>query len=238
MRMTAQERGLYRLRTASDAHFSPAAYGYGRRPSAVDKLALAIFATIRVTIAIAVLFAWLAAIFLYRDTQIELFGIGGGWLTLAHLLVPLGFFLIALTNRRYGPGYALAQLVGTGIALAVLLALKGDELYAFLPLDQVPSVREASAFGAAFFLANLVSITAFEGARGPMWWTAPLIGFLSAALVFPLVFFPAFYLGSSADWLSHCLAYLLLLLSMSLLLLIPFCALRRLVPPIAGFGGY
>lgn len=232
--MAPQDRGLYRLRTASDVPYM-GTYGY-RRPG--GKLAAAFFAGLRITLSICVLAAWVAGVFLYRDTQISLFGLGEGWLTLAHLLVPVGFFCIFLTNRRYGPGYAFAQVAGTSAVVGGFVALAGQDINAFVPADSVPPLREAIAFGAAFFVASFVSITAFDGARGPLWWTAPLIGFLSATVIFAVVFFPWLYFGSDAGWMDHGLQFAGLLAGEGLLLLLPFWALRRMVPPMSGFGGY
>lgn len=233
--MAPQERGLYRLRTATDAPYM-GVYGSGRRPSALDRISAAFFAALRLTVAVSVLLAWVAGIFLYRDTPVPLLGLS--WLTLAHLLVPFGFFCVSLTNRRYGPGYAFAQVVTTSAAVVGIVILAGQDLNAFFPLDSVPPLRESWAFGGAFFAASFVSITAFDGARGPRWWTAPLFGLLSAAIVFAAVFFPALYVGTSVEWPGEGLQYMGVLAGEGLLLLIPFWALRGMVPPVAGFGGY
>ncbi len=211
------------------------AYGYGRHESWLEKAGAAVGAVVRLLLCTLVLCAWLTATFLYRDTQVDLFGFGT---SLAYVLVPLGFYCVFLTNRRYGPAYAFAQVV-TGLALmATLVLFARDALAEIVPLDSAPTVRETAAFGSAFFLASFVSIVTFDGARGPHWWTAPLFGFLTAAIVFATIFFAVLYTGTGKSWLADCVTYMGLIAGEGLLLLIPFWAMRRMVPPVAGFGGY
>lgn len=237
LNMASQDRGLYRLRTASDAPYT-GVYSYGRQESFLERVGAAVGAILRLAICATILAAWLAAIYLYRDTAVAVFGIGTGWLTVSHLLVPVGFYCVFMTNRRYGPAYAFAQVVMT-LALAVGMVLFArDTLSQIVPLDTVPPVREALAFGAAFLAAGFVSIAAFDGARGPRWWTAPLFGFLSAAVVFAAVFFAIGFAGTGTAWLDQGFAYMGLIAAEGLVLLVPFWAMRRMVPPMPGFGGY
>ena len=237
LKMTSEDPGPYRLRTASDAPYM-GAYGYGRRESFIDKLGAWLATLARVAVATVILAAWLVAVYLYRDTPTELFGIGTGWLTVSHLLVPVGFFCVFMTNRRYGPAFAFAQVMMTLGAVIALVLFARDALNEFVPLDTVPAIREALAFGGAFLAASFVSIAAFDGARGPRWWTAPLIGFLTAAIVFATVFFTALYAGTSSGWMNQGLQYMGLIAGEGVLLLLPFWVLRRMVPPLPGFGGY
>jgi queuosine precursor transporter len=237
LNMASTERGPYRLRTASDAPYM-GAYGYSRHETWLGKIGAGIAAIVRLVVCTLVLGAWLTATFLYRDTALDVFGIGTGWLNLAHVLVPVGFYCVFMTNRRYGPAYAFAEVV-TAMALAAGLVLFArDALAQVIPLDSAPSLRETVAFGSAFFLASFVSIVAFDGARGPHWWTAPLIGFLAAAIIFATVFFAVLYSGTGRAWLGECMQYMGLIAGEGLLLLIPFWVMRRMVPPVAGFGGY
>jgi len=239
LKMAPHDRGLYRLRTANDTSFAVGSvYGYSNRGGVTQKVASGLLAAMRVTIAVAVLLGWISGVFLYRDTPVQLFPNGTTWLTLAHLLVPVGFFCIFMTNRRYGPGYAFAQVMAAVTAIVGFVLLVGPDLGAFMPLDSVPTLREAASFGAAFVAASFVATIAFDGARGPRWWTAPLLGFLTAAFVFAAVYVPAIYAGNDPSWLIDSLQYMGVLAGEGILLLIPFWALRRMVPPMAGFGGY
>jgi uncharacterized PurR-regulated membrane protein YhhQ (DUF165 family) len=235
--MASAERGPYRLRSASDAPYM-GGYGYGRHETFLEKIGAAAAAVLRLVLCTLVLGVWLTATFLYRDTPLEMFGIGTGWMSLAHILVPLGFYCVFMTNRRYGPAYAFAQVVSALALTAALVLFAHDALAEIVSLESAPTLREVAAFGGAFFLASFVSIAAFDGARGPRWWTAPLIGFLAAAIVFAAAFFAILYAGTGRAWLGECLQYMGLIAGEGLLLLIPFWAMRRMVPPVAGFGGY
>lgn len=237
MTMASEDRGLYQLRTVNGAPFARASR-YGRHKSFGDALILAFRMAVRAVMAVSVLLAWVIGEFLYRDTPVTVMGVGAGWLTLAHLLVPIGFFCIFLSNRRYGPGLAFVQLAATAATVVGFAALVGDDIHTLLPSDAIPPLREAVAFGSAFFGAALISITVFDGARGPRWWTAPFFGFLSAAILFAVIFFPALYAGTGRLWLFDGLEYMALLAGEGLCLLIPFWTLRRMLPPMGGLGGY
>ena len=228
------EGGPYRLRPAAGAPWANA-YNYGRREGALQRFGEAASAAGRLIVPVLVLLGCISGIYLYRDVPVPLNEVGLPWVTAADLFVPLGFFCVFMTNRRYGPAYAFAQIV-TASAIVVVVTLFGrDTVGAALVADPVP-LREAAAFGAAFFVAGFVSIVVFDGARGAYWWTAPLFGFVSAAIVFPFAFFP--FAGIEKAWLVHAGEYAGLLAGTGVVLLIPFYLLRRIIPPVAGFGGY
>jgi queuosine precursor transporter len=233
------DRDMYRLRTASDVPLGGASY-YGRREGFGRKLGGALSALGRMILPVLTLLAALAGMYLYRDTPVPLSLIGREmpWLTAAHLLVPAGFFCVFLTNRRYGPAYASAQIFLALIAVVALVLFAGERINAFLPLDSVPSLRDAAAFGGAFLAAGLVSSVMFDCARGAKWWSAPLVGFCAAAIVFSFAFFAICYVGTGTAWLKQAIDYMALLAGEGVLLLIPFWLLRRIVPPMSGFGGY
>lgn len=231
------DRGPYRLRTASDTAWPGTAY---RRPTFGRRLAGAFTAVLRLVLPVLALLAAIAGLYLYRDTPVPLFldGTGLPWLTASDTLVPVAFFVVFLTNRRFGPAYAFAQVVAASVAVTALSVFGRDYILAAFPPDTIPAMREAAAFGVAFFAASFVSIVVFDGARGAYWWTAPLFGALSAAIVFPLVFFPVQFMGTDAAWLHHAVAYMGLMAGEGIMLLVPFYFLRRLVLPLPGFGGY
>jgi len=231
------DRGPYRLRTASDTTWQGTYYG---RPTFGQKLAGAFGTIARMVLPVLALLAAIAGIYLYRDTPVPLFldGVGVPWLTASDTLVPVAFFLVFLTNRRYGPAYAFAQVVVASVTVAAVAVFARDFILAAFPLDTIPPMREAAAFGAAFFATAFVSIVVFDGARGAYWWTAPFFGALSAAIVFPLVFFPVQFMGTDAAWLHHAVQYMGMMAGEGVALLVPFYFLRRMVPPLSGFGGY
>ncbi|MBU6299888.1 MAG: VUT family protein [Alphaproteobacteria bacterium] len=234
----AIEDGPYRLRSASDMAWGSSSYGH--RETFWDKAAATLTVTLRMILPVLALLACTAALFLYRDTPVPLFldGTGTSWLTASHLLVPVAFLCVHLTNRRYGPAYAFAQIVIVAAFVVGLVLFAGDQIGPDLPQGTLPTMREAVGVGAAFFVASFISICVFDGARGARWWTAPLLGFLSAAIFFVLVFFPAAYAGTGTPWFDHAVKYMGLLAGEGVLLLIPYWMLRSVVPPLSGFGGY
>jgi uncharacterized PurR-regulated membrane protein YhhQ (DUF165 family) len=196
-------------------------------------------AVLRIFLPVLALSAALGAMYLYMDTPLPYFADSrGSWLTVSHLLLPVAFLAIHLTNRRYGPAYAFAQVV---LALAVLAALTlfgRDIVHSLLPPTVLPSLRDVSAFVGAFLVAGFLSIVAFDGARGPRWWTAPLIGSIVAAIVYAPAFYLGAYLGTAAPWFDHMAIHAGLLLGGAVLGLVPFWLLRGVIQPLPGFGGY
>jgi uncharacterized PurR-regulated membrane protein YhhQ (DUF165 family) len=229
--------GPYRLRGASDAAWP--SYGYGQRTTLGQRAGEALRAALRIVLPVVVLGAALGAMFLYLDRPLPYFADGQGpWLTVGHLLLPLAFLAVHLTNRRYGPAYAFAQVVLTLGALAGIVLFGGGITHSLQPATVLPSLREAAAFAGAFLVAGFVSIVAFDGARGPRWWMAPLIGSIVAAIVFAPAFYLSAYLGTPGLWLNHMAVHAGLLLAGAVFGLAPFWLLRGVVQPLSGFGGY
>ncbi len=229
--------GPYRLRGAAETTWS--SQGYGQEVGIWRKLGDATRAVLRMIVPVLTLCAALAAMYLYMDTQLAYFADRSGrWLTVSHLLLPLAFLAVHLTNRRYGPAYAFAQIVLAMAALAAAALFGGDVIRMFLPEKIVPGLRDVVAFGGAFFVAGFLGIVAFDGARGPRWWTAPLIGSLVAALIFAPIFYLGAFLGTATPWFAHMGIHAAILIAGAILTLLPFWLLRRIVQPLPGFGGY
>ncbi len=185
------------------------------------------------------LFAALAALYLYMDTTVSYFADATGrWLTIGHVLLPVAFLMIHLTNRRYGPTYAFAQVVVTLAALGAVIAFGGPVVQLVLPPTILPTAREVASFAGAFFVASFLSIIAFDGARGPRWWTAPLVGSLVASLVYAPLFYFGAYLGSATPWMMHMVIHGGVLMGGAVVALFPYWLVRNLVQPLPGFGGY
>jgi hypothetical protein len=238
MRLSVVEEGPYRLRSASDAAWAGHA-AYGHHESWGQKIAGGLTAVLRLILPVLALLACCAGIYLYRDTPLDLFQDGTRqWLTVGHVLVPLAFLSVHLTNRRYGPSYAFAQVVVASALVAGTILFAGNALRPFVPFDTLPTLREALGFAGAFFFASFVAIVMFDGARGARWWTAPLSGFIGAAIFFAAIFFPAAYAGTDAPWLKQGLEYMGVLAGEGIVLLLPYWMLRAVVPPLSGFGGY
>ncbi|HVV64178.1 MAG TPA: hypothetical protein VHC42_01820 [Rhizomicrobium sp.] len=227
----------YRTRRASDAAW-PARAAYRRRASARDRLADAFRAVGRLIVPVLLLLLSFAAIYLYLDTPLRIDGIkNANWITIGHLLPAFSFLAVHLTNRRYGPAYAFAQVVVALAAAAAFATFAAPRLAALstfnLPLDG----RLTLAFAGAFFGSSFVSIIVFDGWRGPRWWVAPLFGMTTAAALFCLIYYPAAYYGL-APFTDRMLLHMELLLPSAIAMVVPYWMLRRLVRPLPGFGGY
>jgi uncharacterized PurR-regulated membrane protein YhhQ (DUF165 family) len=238
-RLAAEAAGgsRYRTRRASDAAW-PVRAAYRRRVTAWDRLGEALRAVGRLIVPVLVLLLSFAAIYLYLDTPVRISGIqNADWITVGHLLPAFSFLAVHLTNRRYGPAYAFAQVVVALAAAAAFATFAAPRLVAFstfnLPLDG----RLTLAFAAAFFGASFVSIVIFDGWRGPRWWIAPLLGMVSASALFCLIYYPAAYYGL-APFTDRMLLHMELLLVVAVAMIVPYWMLRRLVRPLPGFGGY
>jgi uncharacterized PurR-regulated membrane protein YhhQ (DUF165 family) len=212
---------------------------YGPRETVWSRFGGSAQVVARLILPVTTLLLSFAAIYLYLDTPATLIvgGADGQWLTAGHLLVPFCFLCIHLTNRRYGPSYAFAQVaiaqaLGTAFALYAVPRLAGVVSFKF-----IPDVRMAAAFGAAFFGASFISIVVFDGSRGPRWWIAPLFGMVSSGALFCLIFYPAAYAGI-APWTHQMLMHMELLMVAGILTLIPYWILRGIVRPLPGFNGY
>ncbi|MBL7098566.1 MAG: VUT family protein [Alphaproteobacteria bacterium] len=230
--------GPYRLRMASDAAWTPT-YGYGTRVTLGRRLTLAVRAVLRTVFPVLGLTAALVGLFLYLATPVPyLAHTAENWVTVSSLLLPVPFLAIHLTNRRYGPAYAFAQIILTFAVLGAVTIFAGESVHRFLPAAALPAMREVCAFMAAFVLSGFLSIVAFDGARGRRWWTAPLVGSLIGALSFAPAFYPAAYLGTSIPWFDRMLVETGVLCGGAILMLFPFWMLRRVVQPLSGFGGY
>jgi uncharacterized PurR-regulated membrane protein YhhQ (DUF165 family) len=159
-------------------------------------------------------------------------------MSISNLLVPAPFLAIHLTNRRYGPAYAFAQIVMSFAVLAVATVFGGDAVRGLLPSAAAPLLREAVAFAAAFVLSGFLAIVAFDGARGPRWWTAPLMGSAVGAVSFAPLFYVGAYAGTNTPWVDHMLVEAAVLCGGAVAMLLPFWMLRRVVQPLPGYGGF
>ena len=214
-----------------------AAYGRSSQHQR-SAFAAAIFAVLRLVFPIILLLTTFAASYLYNDTKLAALGIPADGLTLGYLLLPTTFFAIQLTNRRYGPGYAFAQVVTSWLAAAIGLLLARLYLPDLNLPNPFPDARIFGAFALALFLAQTAAIIVFDGARGPRWWSAPLFSSLWGGAIFCGIFYPVAYFGVSAPWLNDMLLNLGLMAAMAIALIAPYWLLRPLVRPLPGYGGY
>jgi uncharacterized PurR-regulated membrane protein YhhQ (DUF165 family) len=192
---------------------------------------------VRLVLPVLLLLSIMSASYMYGDIRIPEISIAP-WLTLGHALLVLPFFAVMLTNRRYGPAYALAQVVvAMGIIGSATVASAADVASLVPTVAAVPE-RVVIAFACAFFVANFTAIVAFDAARGPRWWTAPLFGSIAAALFFAVVFYPAAFLGTTVDWTGQMTVHGGVLAGAGVAMLLPYWMLRATVPPLPGYNGY
>lgn len=228
-------------RRSSDAAWPPLARAYGgqsppQRQTAKD-FALA---AARLLLPILLTLVLLAAVYLYGDAVLPLEGwpqsLRRAGLASSDLVLPATWVSIHLTNRRFGPAYAFAQLLAVlGLAaMAVLIDPYGLDEW----VTGAPDMRAVFSFGAAFFLANVLAIAVFDGARGRRWWTAPLAGSLAASLAFSAIYYPAAFAGVRESWADAALVHFLLFSVLSLALLGPYWLLRPAMRPEQGLNGY
>ena len=230
--------GPYRLRSASDVAWAPS-YGFGQRTTLGRRVAEAARAVLRTIVPVLGMIAAFAAMFLYKATPVPyLGGAAGLWMTVSTLLLPVSFLAINLTNRRYGPSYAFAQIIVSFGVVAAIAIFAGDVVQRLLPDAAMPQMRETLSFAGAFLLSGFLAIVGFDASRGPRWWTAPLIGSIFGALSFTPVFFPGTYLGTAVPWLDRALIETGVLCAGAVVMLLPYWLLRRMVQPLPGFGGY
>lgn len=200
------------------------------------RFANALLAPLQLVLPIALLMTISAAAFLYSDVSAGMPNIAP-WLTLGDVLVPLTFLAIHITNRRYGAGHALAQIIGAwAFGFAAVWATRND--LGALVSHPLPAMREIAAFGGALFLAQIVSVAVFDGMRGPKWWAAPLYASLWASVILCILGFPAAYAGTATGWIAPMFVYLGVTAAEAIALLVPYWAIRAIVPPMSGFGGY
>ncbi|HWA30299.1 MAG TPA: hypothetical protein VG867_04350 [Rhizomicrobium sp.] len=203
--------------------------------SAAKRIGRGLGAFARLLIPVLLLVTAAGAAFAYAGVPAPV--LSQSWMNLGLLLLPLTFLAIHLTSRRYGAAYAFAQVL-IAYGLVVALALFAQP-YVTMALGQShAALREIAGFGAALFVAHVVSIVVFDGLRGPQWWQAPLFASLIGGIVLCLIAFPASYAGTGIDWTGRMIDYMGVTSMAALLLVIPYWTLRGLVPPRSGFGGY
>lgn len=181
-----------------------------------------------------------AAAFIYGDEPAGWLGnldVGGKPFCTGLLALPVTVFVVQLTNRRYGAGYAFAQVFAAAVLVLAAVLYMRDDL-ALLRDGAPPDLRVALAFGSGLFLAQIVSIFMFDRLRGPQWWQAPLFSSIFGGIVLGLVAYPGAYAGTGMVWTEPMMAYIAVSAAAGVVLVAPYWLLRSLVEPLSGFGGY
>jgi uncharacterized PurR-regulated membrane protein YhhQ (DUF165 family) len=161
------------------------------------------------------------------------------WLNAGHATVPVVFLIANLVNRRYGEDFALGHVfVSWSLVVLAALAVILEASPYLPPPGNVPSLRVMGAFVGAMAIGQLAGVYVFDKTRGVVWWKAPLYSALTSSFIAMFLFYPAAYAGSEPNWLNHMAVDAGTKAFMSFALLAPYMALRPLVRPHAGLGGY
>ena len=238
------DEGPYRLRRAHDAVWPPRERAYGGeafdwRKWAERPLRIAS----RLLLPVTLLIVLLGSAYLFTDAFLLLPGapriVQNAMLAISDLVLPVAWYALHLTNRRYGAPYAFGQLVaGLGVIVAVALINPWD-IANWINRTPALSWRAMTAFGLSFLFANVIAIIFFDAARGPRWWTAPLSASFAASLVFSVVYYPAAFAGGQeVAWADAALVHFAVFFGESVLLLLPYCLLRPAMRPLHGMNGY
>lgn len=160
----------------------------------------------------------------------------GYWLTGGHLILPLIFLALNLTNRRYGPSYAMAQiLIVWGILAAIYYAYVVDDFA--MRAQPLPPLRTAVAFVTALLLSQIFNVLVFDWTRGRPWWRAPLYGPLWGSAVYCFIFYPMVNLGDGSPWVTQMITHYGFMAAISFASLIPYFLMRSALRPLPGYGG-
>ena len=134
------------------------------------------------------------------------------WLTWGALSYPVAFLVTDILNRRYGPQSA-RRVAYAGFAAAIIVSV------------WVATPRIAIASGTAFIVAQLIDIYVFHRLRRGVWWRAPFVSGVIAAVLDTFVFFGIAFAATGAPWVTWSLGDLGVKLAINLVMLAPFRAL-------------
>ncbi len=238
------DEGPYRLRRDQDAVWPPKNRAYGGELQGTwQKLAPAALMAAHLALPVLLLITLLGAAYLYTDAFLLMPGapktIQNAMLATSDLIVPMAWFSIHLTNRRYGTAHAFAQLLAGLVIISLVALVNPGDIDNWTNNNPSVSWRATLAFEAAFLLANFVAIVFFDAARGPRWWTAPLVASVTASVVFSAVYYPVAFAGADVmAWTDSALVHFAVFVGESVLLLVPYYLLRPAMRPTQGMNGY
>jgi hypothetical protein len=126
-RNAAFDVATYQSYRADDAVWPPVERAYGGKEQAEKRRRTAALglAVIRLIVPVALLLVLLGATYLYADALLPLASwpvpIRNAGLAMSDLVLPGAWYCIHLVNRRYGPGYAFAQLLA-GMVISLIVS--------------------------------------------------------------------------------------------------------------------
>ncbi len=161
------------------------------------------------------------------------------------LVLPLVYFVLNLTSRRYGPGLALWTVVLSWALLAggIYWALTQGLIASF---DAgVMAAPLALSLGLSLFAGQVLCIYFFDWLRGIPWWEAPLVAALVGGLTQTFAFHVINHVQATGAlagvWQGDIWPGLALLSAIQLVWavvqLLPTAILRGAIRPLSGYGG-
>ena len=137
-------------------------------------------------------------------------------LTYGAFSYPITFFITDLANRAHGKVVA-RKIVYIGFAIGVTLTFALSTNF-----SDIISIRIAIGSGLAFFVAQNLDIKIFDKLRKKSWFIAPLTSSTLGSIVDTFLFFSIAFYATRVPWPTLALGDLIVKLSITLLMLIPF----------------
>lgn len=159
------------------------------------------------------------------------------WMKMGHLYLALSFFIVMMTNRAYGAGMALAQVLAVWAIFAAILIIAISSYGMTEVRAALPPTAVSLAFVGALFASHVVAIFAFDLQRGVPWFKAPLLSGLLGPAALVLVFYPFAYAGADAPWGTWMWMDFVVKAMIGIGALIPYYLLRGIIRPQPGLGG-
>lgn len=159
------------------------------------------------------------------------------WMNQGFLVLPVVFFILNLTSRRYGAALTLTSAFIAWVVMggAVLAALREGLIGDFQ--EEIAPYAVAASFVGAMAVAQLVNILLFDWLRGIPWWKAPFLAAFAGGMVFAVAFNTRPALVWDAALGGRLAVEGAIHFSWALAQLLPTLMLRRTIRPLPGFGG-
>ena len=163
--------------------------------------------------------------FYWYPLDIEIFDNKLFELSVGILPYPITFLITDLANRRYGKLIA-RRIVYFGFFIGIILTL-----YFSTSFQDLISIRIAIGSGTAFLVAQLLDVKVFDLLRDKIWFIAPLSSSLLGSLIDTFLFFSISFYNSGIPWITLAIGDLIVKVSISLIMLIPFrLLLNKTIP--------
>lgn len=165
----------------------------------------------------------------------------GAWFTMAHVWVFALFLIVNLTGRRYGLPVAIGSLVlATGLIGGVWAYATYGDAHAVLPPQVLAAMSDPGlclAVALSIVTGLLIDVVVFDLVRGRPWWKAPLLAPLFGGIAYAALFHGLAHDSLGGSFSDRFVTHLALVAFATLVMLVIYHVMRRMVPPAAGYGG-